>query len=106
MNSEGKDWQVLFHDKFSAEFDALPKDVQDGLLAALIHLRHSGPNLGRPYVDTLHGAKHSNLKELRFDVSGGVWRVAFAFDTKRQAIVLVAGNKKGKNQKKFYEKLN
>jgi len=105
MNFGEKDWQVIFHDAFSPEFDALPENVQDGLLAALIHLRYSGPTLGRPYADTLYGAKNSNLKELRFDVPNGIWRVAFAFDPRRQAIILVAGDKKGENQKKFYKRL-
>ena len=64
-----------------------------------------GPQLGRPQVDTLKGSKFGNMKELRFTADEGVWRVAFAFDPERTAILLVGGDKKGKNQKKFYEKL-
>ncbi|TAE34443.1 MAG: hypothetical protein EAY65_02120 [Alphaproteobacteria bacterium] len=45
------------------------------------------------------------MKELRFDADKGVWRVAFAFDPKRNAILLVAGDKSGANQKKFYKLL-
>lgn len=45
------------------------------------------------------------MKELRFNGADGVWRVAFAFDPKRQAILLVAGYKSGKNQKRFYRRL-
>ena len=45
------------------------------------------------------------MKELRFNADDGVWRVAFAFDPQRQAIVLVAGDKAGQNQKKFYKQL-
>ncbi|MCE2466878.1 MAG: type II toxin-antitoxin system RelE/ParE family toxin [Caldilineaceae bacterium] len=45
------------------------------------------------------------MKELRFNAGGGVWRVAFAFDPERRAILLVAGNKQGVPQKKFYTKL-
>lgn len=51
--------------------------------------------LGRPYVDTLEGSKYPNMKELRFTADDGVWRVAFAFDPQREAIVLVAGDKAG-----------
>ena len=43
----------------------------------------------------------TNMKELRFDADDGVWRVAFAFDTKRQAILLVAGDKSGGGEKRF-----
>ena len=45
------------------------------------------------------------MKELRFKVDGGVWRTAFAFDPVRQAILLVAGNKAGVSQKRFYKQL-
>src|SRR3546814_4259362 len=36
-----------------------------------------------PHADTLGGSKHTNMKELRFNADGGVWRVAFAFDPER-----------------------
>ena len=45
------------------------------------------------------------VKELRFDAAGGVWRVAFAFDPRRRAILLVAGDKAGVGQKRFYQQL-
>jgi len=45
------------------------------------------------------------MKELRFRAGGGVWRVAFAFDPKRAAILLVAGSKSGVSEKKFYKRL-
>jgi hypothetical protein len=58
-------------------------------------LQSRGLCFGRPYGDTLKGSKHANMKELRFDAAGGIWRVAFAFDPRRQAILLVAGDKAG-----------
>lgn len=43
---------------------------------------------------------------MRLNLRGnGVWRVAFAFDSKRQAILLVAGDKAGQDQKRFYKTL-
>jgi hypothetical protein len=98
-------WTVIFHDEFEPEFETLPSSVADELLAQARLLAHFGPSLGRPKVDTLNGAKHANLKELRFDAANGVWRVAFAFDPKRQAILLVAGDKAGVGQKRFYQQL-
>lgn len=56
-------------------------------------------------VDTLKGSKYGNMKELRFSAFGGVWRMAFAFDPLRQAILLVAGDKSGVSQKLFYKQL-
>lgn len=64
-----------------------------------------GPQLGRPHVDTLKGSKHGNMKELRFEAADGVWRAAFAFDPERRALVLVAGDKSGGSEKRFYRSL-
>ncbi len=64
-----------------------------------------GPNLGRPSVDSLKASKHANMKELRFAWEGEVWRIAFAFDPLRQAILLVGGDKSGADQPRFYQRL-
>jgi hypothetical protein len=98
-------WGVEFHWDFSPEFDALPEEVQDELRAHSLLLEQFGPQIGRPRVDTLKGSSHANMKELRFEADGGVWRVAFAFDPKRKAILLVAGDKSEGSEKRFYPKL-
>jgi hypothetical protein len=98
-------WVVEFHADFVSEFDALPQDVQTELAAKSTLLEEFGSMLKRPHADTLNGSQFSNMKELRFDAAGGVWRVAFAFDTERCAILLVAGDKSGVSQKKFYKQL-
>ncbi|BBP61523.1 toxin RelE [Pseudomonas sp. St316] len=79
--------------------------VQDELLAQLRLLERFGPELGRPQVGTLNDSKHANMKELRFKADDGVWRVAFAFDPERKAILLVGGDKSGGSERKFYKAL-
>lgn len=96
---------MLLADEFELEFLALGKDVQDEILALSRLLQQFGPNLGRPRADTLKDSRHTNMKELRFDAADGVWRVAFAFDPRRRAILLVAGDKSGGSQKRFYREL-
>jgi hypothetical protein len=98
-------WEILFHGEFEPEFNVLPEDVRDELIAHAMLLQQFGPQLGRPRVDTLKGSRHANMKELRFDAAGGVWRVAFAFDLARKAILLVAGDKSGGSEKRFYLQL-
>jgi len=98
-------WTVSFHDLFDVEFSALSDTVQDELLAHAKVLAQLGPTMGRPRVDTLAGSRHANMKELRFESDDGVWRVAFAFDPTRSAILLVAGDKSGVGQKRFYRSL-
>lgn len=98
-------WTVDLHPDFAEEFEELSEQAQDELLALTDLLSIFGPQLGRPQADTLNGSKHSNMKELRFNADGGVWRTAFAFDPERNAILLVAGDKSGGSQKKFYKTL-
>lgn len=98
-------WTVLYHDAFVSELEGLPEAVQDALFASVSLLATYGPTLGRPHADTLAGSKHANMKELRFRCEGGVWRVAYAFDPERRGIVLVAGEKAGKVQSRFYKAL-
>ena len=100
-----EEWIVEFHADFEKEFKEFSNLVRRELLAKTIPLSQFGPTLGRPNVDTLNASKHNNMKELRFDADNGVWRVAFAFDPERKAILLVAGDKAGANQKRFYKDL-
>jgi hypothetical protein len=98
-------WVVEVADEFDPEFFVLPEDVRTEILALARVLQQFGPQLGRPRADTLNGSRHANMKEFRFSAADGEWRVAFAFDTKRQAILLVAGDKSGGSEKRFYREL-
>lgn len=96
-------WKVRFETAFEAEFMPLPAPVQDELLASAKLLGVFGPRLGRPHADTLHGSGFATMKELRFEAANGVWRVAFAFDPDRAAILLVAGDKVGVAKRRFHK---
>lgn len=98
-------WLVDMHPDFEGEYEGLDRAVQMELFAKVKLLEEFGPQLRRPHADTLEGSKHDNMKELRFKADNGVWRVAFAFDPTRQAILLVAGDKSGTSQKRFYKDL-
>lgn len=98
-------WNVLFHEDFELEFGGFEVSLQDELLAHAKLLSALGPNLGRPTVDTLKGSTYVNMKELRFSWRREVWRVAFAFDPQRQAVLLVGGSKAGIKQDLFYRRL-
>jgi hypothetical protein len=98
-------WQVRFHDAFEVEFEAMAAEVQDELVATAELLQDYGPKLGRPHADTLNGSQFANMKELRFRAVGGVWRVAFAFDPNREGVLLVAGDKSGGSEDRFYRRL-
>jgi len=97
-----RSWRVEFHPTFAVELAKLDPAVQDEALALVELLKMLGPRLKRPQSDTLSGSEHANVKELRFRAGGGVWRIAYAFDPGRRAILLVAGDKSGVSQGRFY----
>lgn len=98
-------WILLLHDDFEPEFTGLDDAVQNALLVDAGLLERFGPALGRPYVETLKGSKHRNMKELRIRTADGVWRFAFAFDPRRRAVILVGGDKSGVARDRFYRPL-
>ncbi len=99
------EWRVDFHPGFASEFSGLAEAAQDEIAALIEMLKTFGPHMKRPGSDTLNGSRHANMKELRFNADDGVWRVAYAFDLRRNAILLVAGDKSGVSQKRFYKAL-
>jgi len=98
-------WTVAFHDAFAVEFEGWRRDIQKAAATQLVVLEAVGPTLGRPHADTLKGSRHKNMKELRLSVGDGEWRIAYAFDPRRHAIVLVGASKSGVASERFYRRL-
>ena len=94
-------WTVITTELFNQWFDQQDDSTQEKVLAALMVLEQQGPSLGRPLVDTVYDSKFTNMKELRVQHRGKPLRAFFAFDPKRQAIVLCIGDKG--NKKRFYK---
>lgn len=98
-------WTVLFAEAFQAELWTFDPPVRRRIVAYVEMLKIHGPALGRPWADTLKGSKHPNMKELRPTVDKVEWRVAYAFDPRRRAVVLVAAAKGGPSEARFYRQL-
>lgn len=90
-------------DEFDTWFSPLEEALQDDILFVVRLLQEHGPQLRRPYADTLEGTSLSNLKELRVQHRGEPYRVLFAFDPKREALLLIGGNKAG--DKRWYKRI-
>lgn len=86
-------WEVEYTDQFERWWRTLTIEEQDRVDMGVMMIATEGPALGRPWVDSLAGSKHSNMKELR--PRGGHLRVLFAFDPRRAAILLLGGDKTG-----------
>jgi hypothetical protein len=81
----------------------LDEDAKEAIFKSLLILREVGPSLGRPYVDSIKESRHQNMKELRIQNRQRLFRILFAFDPGRNAILLVGGDKRG--DKRFYQKM-
>jgi hypothetical protein len=96
-------WNVEITDEYYAWFAGLDEGQQDAVRADIAVLEDMGPHLGRPYVDSIKGSRHSNMKELRTMHGRRHIRSFFAFDPRRSAILLIGGDKTG--DKTFYGRL-
>jgi hypothetical protein len=94
-------WSVFLHEEFEQWFDSQDEALKEAIAAILDVLEEEGPRLGRPYVDTVKGSAFTNMKELRVQYAGEPWRLLFAFDPERTAIILLGGSKQG--NKRWYE---
>lgn len=95
----GVRWTVITHPAVGEWLAAVDKDTFEQITAGVRELQDKGPALGRPLADTVKGSRHKNMKELRPGSSGrSEIRILFAFDTGRQAVLLVAGDKAGRWQ--------
>lgn len=98
-------WNPKYTQEYEDWFSVQDEETKIVINAKVIVLSEFGPQLGRPYVDTIKGTKYSNLKELRIKYKGNVLRILFIFDKSRDYWLLIGGNKKGKNEEDFYKKL-
>lgn len=96
-------WHVETTGIFDEWFEAQTQALKEDLLSAMQILSEYGPQLGRPFADTVKDSYFPNMKELRVQHQGSPIRAFFAFDPSRCGIVLCAGDKTGLNEKKFYK---
>ena len=95
-------WTVTYVPEFEDWLQAQSDEFQEDLMAYVIALQDQGPQLGRPHCDTLEGSRFANMKELRVQHNGDPYRILFAFDLSRRAVLLLGGNKRGDSR--WYEK--
>ena len=94
-------WEIEFTDEFEGWWNSLMKNEQDAVASYVQLLERSGPALGYPYSSNVNQSKHGNMRELRPQYKGEPYRVLYAFDPRRTAILLVGGNKTGDDR--WYE---
>ena len=95
-------WGVAYTDEFEVWWDALSEDEQAKVAAAVDELEEHGPHLGFPMTSGVYGSRHGHMRELRIQVGGRPFRVLYAFDPERNALLLIGGDKTG--DARWYEK--
>jgi hypothetical protein len=90
------------------EFNEWYASIEDDEIVAAINVKvdllvDAGWHLSRPHADTVNGSRHSNMKELRVNAQGRPFRIFFAFDPRRTAIILIGGDKT--NDPRFYDRM-
>lgn len=95
--------EVEFTEEFAEEFaeeferwwDSLMEAEQESVAASVGLLEQMGTNLSFPHSSGINGSKHSQMRELRVQHKGDPYRILYAFDPRRSAILLIGGNKTG-----------
>jgi hypothetical protein len=86
-------WDVILLEEVEEWFFTLDNDEMTTVTAAIDLLELEGPTLGRPVVDRVKGSRFHSMKELR--PAGVSIRILFIFDPRRQAVLLLGGDKAG-----------
>ncbi len=94
-------WEVEVTDEFEEWWATLSEAEQESVAAAEGLLEEKGPTLPFPYSSEIKGSRHGHMRELRIQHKGEPYRVLYAFDPRRTAILLLGGNKGG--DERWYE---
>ena len=94
---------VEYTDEFGSWWQGLTEAEQESVAHAVGLLEAKGPTLGHPHSSRVAGSRHSHMRELRVQHRGRPYRVFYALDPRRAAILLSAGDKTGDDR--FYERL-
>jgi hypothetical protein len=98
-----REWEVEYTDEFGEWWDSLSQSEQDAVAFSVGLLIKDGPELRFPHSSKIRGSRHGKMRELRSQCNGYAFRTFYAFDPKRNAILLIGGDKTGDDR--FYERM-
>ncbi len=94
-------WDIEYTDEFGEWWDSLTEGGQESVRASVKLLGNYGPTLPFPHSGGVKGSRHDHMRELRIQHAGRPFRVLYAFDPLRCAILLIGGDKTGNDR--WYE---
>ncbi|PWF21454.1 type II toxin-antitoxin system RelE/ParE family toxin [Corticimicrobacter populi] len=95
-------WDVEYTDELAEWWAKLTELEQVSIDTSVRLLEEKGPNLGFPHTSSIAGSRHAHMRELRVQHAGRPYRILYAFDPRRCAILLLGGDKTGNDR--WYEK--
>jgi hypothetical protein len=95
-------WEIEYTDEFGKWWDMLSEKEQIDVAVSVELLSELGPHLPFPYASAINNSKYSHMRELRIQHKGKPYRILYAFDPRRIAILLIGSNKSG--NKNWYKK--
>jgi hypothetical protein len=95
-------WEVEGTNEFTAWFESLSRAEREDVIFVVDLLEARGPRLRFPYSSAIRGSRHGHMRELRIQHAGRPYRVLYAFDPRRSAILLLGGDKTG--DERWYER--
>ncbi len=98
MNYSSVAYSIEYTDDFEAWWDGLDEKEQEDVDVVVRLLEERGPSLPHPYSSQIKGSKHGHMRELRIQHAGRPYRVLYAFDPRRTAILLLGGDKTGRDR--------
>ncbi|HEX6040412.1 type II toxin-antitoxin system RelE/ParE family toxin [Longimicrobium sp.] len=88
-------YEVEYTNEFEEWWRGLAADEQNSVTATVGLLEELGPHLPAPHSSAIYGSRHGHMRELRIQHAGRPYRVLYAFDPRRIAILLIGGDKTG-----------
>jgi hypothetical protein len=93
---------VVGTNEFAGWYEELDASDMEAVTRVVDLLAARGLRLGFPYCSAIQGASFA-LRELRVQSGGRPIRVFYAFDPRRDAVLLIGGDKTGRDR--FYEEM-
>jgi len=94
-------WEVEYTDEFGEWWEVLDEEEQDSIAVIVKVLGSRGPALPHPYSSGIESSRFKHMRELRIQHKGRPYRILYAFDPRRVAILLIGGCKIG--DERWYE---
>jgi len=101
--SSGMAWEIEYTDEFGEWWDTLTEACQDDIDIVVDLLQERGANLEFPYSSAVTASRFNHMRELRVQHKGEPYRILYAFDPRRTALLLIGGCKAGDNR--WYDKI-